>query len=135
MTGPPRPTVARLFYDVGCGPCTLFAKFHEGASRSRLRAVPYDGAEARSALGDLEETTRYAYAHLVDARGLRSGAAIMTPLVGLIFGPTVERGIARTPALDGGLRWIYQRFWEYRRRHGCAAPAHRVLAGPLPGGR
>ena len=117
---------ARLFYDTGCGPCTFFAKINQWASRSRLRAIPYDGEEAGSALGDLDDETRFAYAHVVDTGGRRSGPAIMIPLVGLVLGPTVERVVARVSPLGGGLRWIYDRFWNYRRTRGCASP-NRVL--------
>ena len=123
MPPPPRSAPARLFHDAGCGPCTVFARAHQWASRSRLRAVPYDGAEARSALGDIEEETRFAYAHLVDTGGRRSGAAIMTSLVGLVLGPTAERVVTRVRPLGAGLRWSYDRLWDYRRTHGCAAPA------------
>lgn len=117
---------ARLFYDPGCGPCTFFARINQWASRSQLRAIPYDGEEAGSALGDLDDETRFAYAHLVDADGRRSGAAIMVPLVGAVLGPTAERVTARVPPLGGGLRWIYGRFWNYRRTRGCASPARRL---------
>lgn len=128
MSPPPRSGPARLFYDARCGRCTVFARAHQWSSRSRLRAVPYDGAEARSALGDLDEATRFAYAHLVDDDGRRSGSAIMTSLVGLVLGPTAERAVTGVPPLGGGLRWMYDRLWNYRRTHGCAAPARLVLA-------
>lgn len=113
----------RLFYDPGCGPCTFFARVNEWLGRARLEALPYDGKEAASVLGDLEDEARFAYAHLVDAGGRRSGAAIMTPLVGLSLGPTAERVVVRVAPLEHGLRWIYNRFWDYRRTRGCAAPA------------
>ncbi|HYA70422.1 MAG TPA: hypothetical protein VEH28_03545 [Thermoplasmata archaeon] len=117
---------ARLFYDPGCGPCTLFARLSEWASRSHVRALPYDGSQATRELGDLTEEVRFGYAHLVDARGRRTGAAIMPPLVGLTLGPTGERVVNRVPPLDRGLRWIYDRFWEYRRTRGCAAPNRQM---------
>ena len=122
MTAATLPPIARLFYDSGCGPCTFFARINQWASRSRLRAIPYDGEEAVSALGDLDDETRYAYAHLVDPRGRRSGAAIMPPLVGLVLGLTAERVVVRVSPLGRGLRWIYDRFWNYRRTRGCASP-------------
>jgi len=112
----------RLFYDPGCGPCRLFARVSEWASRSRLRALPYDGLEATRELGDLEDEVRFAYAHLVGPQGRKSGAEIMTPLVGLTFGSAGERVAARVPPVDRGLRWLYERFWNYRRTRGCAAP-------------
>ena len=119
---------ARLFYDPGCGPCTMFARVSEWASRSRLRALPYDGSDAARELGDLDDDFRYSYAHLVDGRGRRSGAAIMNPLVGLTIGPTGERIVTRVRRLDRGLEWLYGRFWNYRRTRGCASPAR--LAAP-----
>ncbi len=115
------PATARLFYDAGCGPCTFFARVSQWASRSRLRSLPYDGEEARRVLADLDEERRFAFAHLVDARGRRSGSAIMTPLVALALGPQGER-VAKVPAIEHGLWWIYDRFWDYRKTRGCAAP-------------
>ena len=114
---------ARLFYDPGCGPCTIFARVSAWSSRSQLRAVPYDGPEATRELGDMTEEVRFAYAHLVDGRGRRSGSAIMNPLVGLTLGPTGERIVTRVPWIDRSLRWVYDLFWNYRRTRGCAAPA------------
>jgi len=112
---------ARLYYDPGCGPCTLFARASAWASRARLRAVPYDGDEATSELGDLDDETRFAYAHIVGGGGRASGPGIMAPLVGLTLGPTGERTVARVPPLDRGLRWFYDRLWNYRNAHGCGA--------------
>jgi len=111
--------VPRLFYDPHCGPCTLFARASAWASRSRLRILPYDGPEASRELGDLREELRFSYAHLVDGRGRRSGDAIMPPLVGLTLGPVGEHAVHRIPPVDRGLRWLYGRFWSYRRTHGC----------------
>jgi len=111
--------VPRLFYDPGCGPCTLFARVSEWSSRSRLKSLPYDGPEATRELRDMRDEDRFAYAHLVDARGRRSGAEIMNPLVGLTLGPAGERVATRVPPIDRGLRWLYQLFWNYRRAHGC----------------
>jgi len=119
---------ARLFYDPGCGPCTMFARVSEWASRSRLRALPYDGPDASRELGDLDDEFRFSYAHLVDERGRRTGAAIMNPLVGLTVGPAGERIVTRVRRIDRGLQWLYGRFWNYRRTRGCAAPAR--LAAP-----
>lgn len=118
---------ARLFYDPGCGPCTMFARVSEWASRAHLRAVPYDGPEATRELGDLANEVRFSYAHLVDARGRRSGSAIMNPLVGLTLGPAGERIVTRVGPIDRGLRWVYDRFWNYRRTRGCASP-ERIAA-------
>lgn len=126
---PPSATIsARLFYDPGCGPCALFARVSEWASHSRLRAVPYDGPEASRELDDLDSEVRFAYAHLVDSRGRRSGAAIMSPLVGWTLGAAGERIVTRVGPFDRGLRWVYERFWEYRRTHGCAAPNQLAAA-------
>jgi len=114
-------TPARLFYDPGCGPCTLFARASEWASRSRLRAVPYDGREADRELGGLSEEVRFASAHLVGGGGRSSGADIMPPLVSLTVGGEAGRVVGRTPPLDRSLRWLYSRFWSYRQTHGCGA--------------
>ena len=119
---------ACLFYDPGCGPCTLFARVSEWASRSRLRATPFDGEEATRELGDLSEEVRYSYAHLVDTSGRTSGADIMSPLVGLTIGLTGGRVARSVPSIDHGLRWLYQRFWNYRRTRGCAAPDRRTTS-------
>lgn len=116
------PDPARLYYDPRCGPCRLFARVSEWASRSRLHALPYDGDEARRELGDMTEGDRFAYAHLVRRERRTSGDAIMTPLVGLTLGPTGERVVARVSPLDHGLRRMYGVFWNYRRTRGCAAP-------------
>lgn len=115
--GPP----ARLYYDPGCGPCTFFAKVCQRAGRSKLAVLPYDGTSAEVELADLTEEVRYAYAHLLSRDHRSSGAEIMAPLVGLTLGSTAER-VAHVPQLDHGLRWIYDRFWNYRRTRGCAAP-------------
>jgi len=124
MVASSAPVPARLFYDPVCGPCTMFARVSEWASRSRLRAVPYDGPDASRELGDLDNETRFSYAHLVDGHGRRSGSAIMNPLVGLTLGATGERIVTRVGRFDRGLRWVYDWFWNYRRTRGCASPAH-----------
>jgi hypothetical protein len=121
VEGTPGP-VARLFYDPRCGPCRFFARASTWASRNRLEALPHDGVEAGRALADLVEEFRYSYAHLVDRGGRHSGDAILTPLVGLTVGATGERIVARVTPIDRGLRWVYGRFWDYRRTRGCAAP-------------
>lgn len=112
---------AQLFYDPGCGPCSFFARVSQWASHSRLVSLPYDGVEAARQLADLDEANRFAYAHLVDTRGRTTGADIMAPLVALALGGPGER-VAMVPPVNRGLRWIYDRFWEYRRTRGCAAP-------------
>lgn len=122
MVEPSAPARARLFYDPGCGPCSLFARASEWASRAQLRAVPYDGPEATRELGDLADEVRFSYAHWVDARGRRSGAAIINPLVGLTLGSVGERVVTRVGPVDRGLRWVYDRFWNYRRTRGCTSP-------------
>jgi predicted DCC family thiol-disulfide oxidoreductase YuxK len=116
-----RGTTARLFYDARCGSCSFFARVVERWSRSRIRALPYDGEEARRALGDLPEEERFASAHLVDGRGRRSGPAILAPIVGWTLGATGERVAERAPPVRRGLRWIYLGAWNYRRTRGCAA--------------
>lgn len=121
MSGASPSGSARLFYDHDCGPCRLFAQVCQWASRSRVAALPYDGDEAHRELADLSEEERFAYAHLLRGPERRSGEAIMTPLVGLTFGPAGETVVSRVRPLDRGLRWMYGRFWDYRRTRGCAA--------------
>jgi hypothetical protein len=111
----------RLFFDPNCGPCTLFARLAEWASRSSVRALPYDGEEACRALGDLPDAERFAYAHFVDSDGRRSGSAIMGPLLERTIGPVGGRIVDQVPPVDHGLHWLYDRFWNYRRTRGCAA--------------
>lgn len=125
--------MARLFYDPGCGPCTMFARVSEWASRSRLRALPYDGPEATRTLGDLGDDVRFAYAHLVDARGRWSGAEIMNPLVTLTLGRAGGRVAAKVPPIDRGLRWLYDRFWSYRQAHGCGTQGSVPRSGSEAG--
>ena len=112
---------AWLFYDPGCGPCRFFARVCEWASRSRVRSLSYDGEEARRELIRLDDATWFSYAHLVHVPNRCSGASIMTPLAGWILGSTAERIVAGAPPLDRGLKWVYNRFWNYRRTRGCAA--------------
>lgn len=117
------PDRARLYYDAGCGPCSLFARISEWASRSRVAALPYDGEDAARELADVEAEARFTSAHLLDDRGRHSGAEMMAPLFGMTLGRTGERVLARVPAVDRSLRWMYLRFWNYRRTRGCAARA------------
>ncbi len=115
------PEAARLFYDPRCGPCALFARVSARLGGSRLRSLPYDEAEATRDLGDLDEETRFAYAHLVDDRGRSSGSALMPPLVKICLGETAGRLVLQVAPLDRALRWTYDQFWNYRRTRGCAA--------------
>lgn len=127
MGGEPSSAPARLFYDPGCGPCTFFARVSQWASGSRLRSLPFDGNEASRDLGDMDGESRFAYAHLVGQGGRRrSGADTLSPLVGLTFGPTGERIVTQVWPVDRGLRWIYTRFWNYRRTRGCASGSLRL---------
>jgi predicted DCC family thiol-disulfide oxidoreductase YuxK len=114
---------ADLYYDSQCGPCTFFARVSERAAGSRLRARPLDSPEAVRELSDLDEETRWGYAHLVMGARRSSGAAIMTPLVGLTLGARAERVVVRLVPLSAGLRRTYSWFWNYRRSRGCAASA------------
>lgn len=119
---------ARLYYDPSCGPCTFFARVNEWASRAHVRALPYDGKEASRELAGMSDALRFSYAHLVDPWGRRSGSEIMVPLLGLTFGGAAERTASQVPAIDRALRWIYDRFWNYRRTRGCAAGSAPVLS-------
>ena len=116
------PIAGRLFYDPNCGPCTFFARVSRWATRSRLTVLPDDGEGATNALADLDDESRYAFAHLMDGRGRTSGASIMRPLVGLVLGSTGVRVVAGFPPMDYGLRWNYNCLWNYRRTRGCAIP-------------
>jgi hypothetical protein len=114
---------ARLYYDRSCGPCRFFAGTVEGMSRGRIAAVPLDATRADPDLGDLPDTVRYGAAHVVVGTDRRSGPEIVGPLVAITFGPTAGRLLGRVPWVDRPLRWMYLRFWEHRRRHGCATEA------------
>lgn len=113
----------RLFYDASCGPCRFFAQTVEGVGRGRVVTVPLGDRAADSALAGLAPEERFGAAHLVDDAGRHSGPGIVGPLLGLTLGPTAGTLAARFPGIERPLRWLYRRFWEYRRRHGCAAGA------------
>jgi hypothetical protein len=116
---------ARLFYDDSCGPCRLLARASESLSHHRLTATPLDDPVAEGSLGSLSTEDRFAYAHLARGSELRTGEALVLPLVGLALGERWERFARRLPGLERGLRRVYGGLWEYRRAHGCAAPGHR----------
>ncbi len=111
---------ARLFYDDACGPCALLARTAEGVSRHRVQATPLTSPEAETRLAELSPTDRFSSAHLEDGAGLRSGADLATPLVGLALGPRWAELLRRLPPADRALRAAYRRLWEYRRTRGCA---------------
>jgi hypothetical protein len=116
----------RLYYDAGCGPCTFFARAVTWASRRKVVAIPLDSALADRDLDPLPTSTRYGYAHLADHGGLRSGADIMGPLLGVTFGGAAARVAIPAGPVDRSLRWTYNLFWRARRRSACtAAPAAR----------
>jgi len=117
------PARARLYYDAGCGPCTFFARAASWASLQRLEPRPLDSPKADVDLARLTESTRFGYAHLADDTGRQSGADIMAPLIGLTLGGSGARVVRAAPPVDRSLRWLYDRFWMYRRTKGCAAEA------------
>jgi len=112
---------ARLYYDESCGPCGLLASSVAGLSRGRVAPVPLAAPSADAELADLSSEQRFDAAHLIDAGGRTTGAEIVPALVGLTFGPAAERAVDRIPPFGRSLKWLYRRFWSYRRRHGCAA--------------
>jgi hypothetical protein len=118
---------AHLYYDAGCGPCTLFARACEWAAGPRVEILPLEGSGAARALSDLDETNRFRYAHLVRGDTRRSGRAIMTPLVGVTLGPTAERTVEGAPPLAHLLERVYDRFWSCRATRGCAAPPRKLV--------
>lgn len=113
----------RLFYDESCGPCRFVARAAQAASRRRVVATPLDSPLANETLGALNSETRYAYAHLAREDELRTGEALVGPLVGLTLGRSWEKVVRRVPPIDRALRWIYRSLWEYRRTRGCGARA------------
>jgi hypothetical protein len=112
---------ARLFYDDSCGPCRLLARAAEGVSRHHVVATPLTDASADRPLGALPYERRYGYAHLATGGPVLTGAALTTPLVGVTLGPRAEAVVRRLPPVERSIRWAYERLWEYRRTHGCAA--------------
>ncbi|HTP56568.1 MAG TPA: hypothetical protein VML53_07935 [Thermoplasmata archaeon] len=118
---------ARLYYDRSCGPCTFLAEAVAGAGHGRVESIPLDDPRAAADLADLPPEARFASAHVVRRGDRRSGAAIVDPILGFTFGTRAEQVVARFPTLDRPLRWLYDRFWEHRQRHGCGAE------GPGPG--
>jgi hypothetical protein len=115
----------RLYYDSSCGSCRLLARAAEGVSHHRVDAVPLDAPVADRELRDLSSQDRFGSAHLVSSTTRHSGSDLASPLVSATLGPAVGRVVAGTPPLERSLRWLYNRFWNYRRTRGCAAATFR----------
>jgi hypothetical protein len=108
-----------LFYDSGCGPCTLWARWSEGLARSHVRIHPLSSTTADLELARLSPERRFGFFHIVRGTEVLSGHEALVPLVGLVGGSSAERIVGRVGFLNRGVHAIYQRFWEYRRDHGC----------------
>jgi hypothetical protein len=114
--------IARLYYDRGCGSCSVFARVAEEASHRRLVAVPLDTPAADRDLSGLPAEVRFGSAHLVTEGSRLSGPAIVTPLLGFAVGARLSRLLAHAPLLDRSLRWLYLRFWNHHQTRGCGTP-------------
>jgi hypothetical protein len=114
---------ARLYYDDLCGTCRFMARATEAVSRQRVVATPLAAPAADRDLEHLPPEERYGAAHLARGGALRTGEALLEPLVGLALGPTWERVVRRVPPLQRALTWAYVRLGEQGRGHGNAASA------------
>ncbi len=112
-----------LFYDAGCGPCTLWARASAGIAREGVRILALDSREADRALGSMPDTVRFSYFHLARGGRTLTGTDALPLLVGLVAGRTAERVVRRVGFVRRGLDRTYRAFWEYRRTRGCAAGA------------
>jgi len=112
---------ARLYYDGNCGSCAFFARAAQAASHRQLVAIPLDAPVADRDLSGLSGEDRFGSAHLAVGASVRSGSDILGPLLGLSLGEGASRVYARVPVVDRSLRWVYRRFWNFRRTRGCAA--------------
>ena len=110
---------ARLYYDRSCGPCTFLAETVAGVGHGRVESIPLDDPRAAVDLVDLPPERRFASAHVVQEGNRRSGAAIVDPILGFTLGARAEQVVVRFPTLDRPFRWLNERFWEHRQRHGC----------------
>ncbi len=104
--------VARLYYDRGCGSCTLLARVAVGASHRHLEAIPLDAPAAQRDLADLLDEVRFGSAHLVTDASRRTGSDIVNPLLGLALGEKAARLVERIPVADRALRWLYRTLLE-----------------------
>jgi predicted DCC family thiol-disulfide oxidoreductase YuxK len=110
-----------MFFDSSCGPCTFWARLTAGLSRSGLRVYPLDGPEADRALQSMSSATRYGYFHIVESGRTWTGPDAMPAWVGLVGGNRARLVAERAPPVNRLLRLFYNRMWEYRQSHGCAA--------------
>ncbi|MCI4319996.1 MAG: hypothetical protein L3K23_07700 [Thermoplasmata archaeon] len=111
-----------MFFDTGCGPCTFWARFTARVSRSALGVFPLSGPEADRQLSSLSTDDRYGAFHIVERGRTWTGPEAMPAWVGLVAGADARAFAEGCPPVNRALRAWYLRFWEYRQRHGCAAP-------------
>lgn len=111
----------RLFYDGGCGPCSLFARASRGLSRGRVKIVPLQSLEADPDLGRLSPEVREGSFHLVAQGSLSSGEEALLPWLRATLGPSAAEGVRHVPPARVLMVRLYRRLWEERRRHGCGA--------------
>jgi predicted DCC family thiol-disulfide oxidoreductase YuxK len=110
-----------MFFDASCGPCTFWARFTSGLSRSGVGVYALDGPEADRALPTMAFETRYSYFHIVESGHTWTGPDAMPAWVGLVAGNGARTVAEKAPPVNYLLRAFYRRFWEYRRARGCAA--------------
>jgi hypothetical protein len=111
-----------MYFDAGCGPCTFFARLTAGLSRSGVGVYPLDGPTADRALQSMPPEMRYGYFHIVEPGRTWTGPDAMPAWVGLLGGNQARAVAEKVPPVNRLLRLFYNRFWEYRRSQGCAAP-------------
>lgn len=112
---------AHLYFDGGCGPCTLWAHAFRGLSGGSIVIAPIGSREGTRALGDLPEETRFSAFHLVVEGRRSTGEEALPSLLGLTFGRAVGRLMQGRNPLHGAVDRLYLALWEERRRHGCGA--------------
>lgn len=119
----PGATPALLFYDDGCGPCTVFARASRGLARRRVEIRPLADPGSDRYLGSLSTEQRFGSFHLSSRGRLESGTAALPEWVGLFAGACGERAVRGVPPIRSGVERVYRLLWNHRRTHGCAAPA------------
>lgn len=114
-----------MFFDSSCGPCTFLAHVTAGFARSDFAVYALDSGEADRALRAMSSETRYDYFHIVEPGKTWTGPDAMPAWVGIVGGARARLLAEKVPPLNLLLRRVYNRFWEYRRSHGCATPGTR----------
>ena len=121
-----------LFYDDGCGPCTLFARAARALSLGRLSIAGLTSEEADSRLGGLDPSARFGSMHLRRGDTTFDHAEALLPLVGAVFGSAAARGMTLLRPAESGLRLLYSWLYDARMKRGCAVPSGR--SGAVPSG-